>query len=153
MTKNSSSAPRAIPNAGPDFERLLGQEVVIEASQGPARTGAQSIEPDHSPRALQSGTSAQVRPLPGMGILPDTGAGTDVQREVEQFLYLQAELLDSKHWQAWIDLFDAQGVYWMPVMVCPGSAGLPALDQRRSRPPWCRNQFPRPARNRPVSEE
>ena len=39
-----------------------------------------------------------------------------MQREVEQFLYLQAELLDSKHWQAWIDLFDAQGVYWMPVM-------------------------------------
>jgi 3-phenylpropionate/cinnamic acid dioxygenase small subunit len=42
--------------------------------------------------------------------------GGDLQREVEQFLYLQAELLDGKHWQAWIDLFDAQGVYWMPVM-------------------------------------
>ena len=33
-------------------------------------------------------------------------AGTDLQREVEQFLYLQAELLDGKHWQAWMDLFD-----------------------------------------------
>ncbi len=39
----------------------------------------------------------------------------DLQREVEQFLYRQAELLDGKHWQALIDLFDAQGVYWMPV--------------------------------------
>ena len=31
----------------------------------------------------------------------------DVQREVEQFLYRQAELLDGKHWQAFIDLFAA----------------------------------------------
>jgi 3-phenylpropionate/cinnamic acid dioxygenase small subunit len=34
---------------------------------------------------------------------------------VEQLLYLQAELLDAKQWQAWMDLFDAHGVYWMPV--------------------------------------
>jgi 3-phenylpropionate/cinnamic acid dioxygenase small subunit len=116
MNKIPSSAPQAIPNAGPDFERLLGQEVVIEATQGSALTGAQSIEPDHSPRASQAGSSAQVRQLPRAGILSRTSAEADVQREVEQFLYLQAELLDSKHWQAWIDLFDAQGVYWMPVM-------------------------------------
>ena len=38
-----------------------------------------------------------------------------MQREVEQFLYRQAELLDGKHWQAWIDLFADDGVYWMPV--------------------------------------
>ena len=116
MNKIPSSAPQAIPNAGPDFERLLGQEVVIEATQGSALTGAESIEPDHSPRASQAGSSAQVRQLPRAGILSRTSAEADVQREVEQFLYLQAELLDSKHWQAWIDLFDAQGVYWMPVM-------------------------------------
>jgi 3-phenylpropionate/cinnamic acid dioxygenase small subunit len=42
--------------------------------------------------------------------------GADLQREVEQFLYRQAELLDGKHWQAWIDLFDPAGVYWMPVL-------------------------------------
>lgn len=116
MIKSPFSATQAIPNAGPDFERLLGQEVVIEATQGSTRTGAQSIEPDHSPRALQAGNSAQVRQLPRAAILPRTNAEIDVQREVEQFLYLQAELLDGKHWQAWIDLFDAQGVYWMPVM-------------------------------------
>jgi len=38
----------------------------------------------------------------------------DLQREVEQFLYAQSELLDTKHWQAWIDLFTPDGVYWMP---------------------------------------
>ena len=38
----------------------------------------------------------------------------ELQHDVEQFLYRQAELLDSKKWQGWIDLFTADGVYWMP---------------------------------------
>jgi 3-phenylpropionate/cinnamic acid dioxygenase small subunit len=37
-----------------------------------------------------------------------------LQHEVEQFLYRQAELLDSKQWQQWIELFADDGVYWMP---------------------------------------
>jgi 3-phenylpropionate/cinnamic acid dioxygenase small subunit len=86
----------AIPSAGADMRRLLEQEVVIDGqTTGPA-TGAQSIEPSHSPRATLAGQPAH-------------------DREVEQFLYLQAELLDGKHWQAWIDLFAPEGVYWMPV--------------------------------------
>ena len=36
------------------------------------------------------------------------------QHEVEQFLYAQSELLDTKQWQAWIDLFTEDGIYWMP---------------------------------------
>jgi 3-phenylpropionate/cinnamic acid dioxygenase small subunit len=40
--------------------------------------------------------------------------GGDMQRGVEQFLYRQADLLDSKDWQGWIDLFSADGMYWMP---------------------------------------
>lgn len=40
--------------------------------------------------------------------------GRDVQHKIEQFLYRQAELLDGKQWQAWIDLFTADGTYWMP---------------------------------------
>jgi 3-phenylpropionate/cinnamic acid dioxygenase small subunit len=36
------------------------------------------------------------------------------QHDVEQFLYRQSELLDTKQWQAWIDLFTDDGVYWMP---------------------------------------
>ena len=38
----------------------------------------------------------------------------EVQHAVEQFLYRQADLLDSKKWQEFIDLFAADGVYWMP---------------------------------------
>ena len=38
----------------------------------------------------------------------------DTQHEVEQFLYRQAECLDDKQWQAWIDLFTPDGIYWMP---------------------------------------
>ena len=37
-----------------------------------------------------------------------------LQHDVEQFLYRQAELLDTKQWQPWIDLFTPDGVYWMP---------------------------------------
>ena len=40
--------------------------------------------------------------------------GMKIQHEVEQFLYKQAELLDTKQWQAWIDLFTDDGIYWMP---------------------------------------
>ncbi|HEY4957758.1 MAG TPA: aromatic-ring-hydroxylating dioxygenase subunit beta [Caldimonas sp.] len=104
---------RAIPSAGPDFEHLLVQEVVIEAGDGGARTGAQAIAPDHSPRAPTGTVDSAAEALPKAGLVV-AGAG-DVQREVEQFLYAQAELLDGKHWQAFIDLFDDQGVYWMPV--------------------------------------
>ena len=41
-------------------------------------------------------------------------ADKDLQHRVEQFLYRQAELLDGKDWQAWIDLFTPEGIYWMP---------------------------------------
>ena len=34
--------------------------------------------------------------------------------DVEQFLYKQSELLDTKQWQKWIDLFTEDGIYWMP---------------------------------------
>jgi len=37
-----------------------------------------------------------------------------LQHDVEQFLYRQAELLDGKDWQGWIDLFTPDGMYWMP---------------------------------------
>jgi 3-phenylpropionate/cinnamic acid dioxygenase small subunit len=38
----------------------------------------------------------------------------ETQRAVEQFLYRQAELLDTKQWQAFIDLFAPDGIYWAP---------------------------------------
>ena len=36
------------------------------------------------------------------------------QHEIEQFLYKQSELLDTKQWQKWVDLFTPDGIYWMP---------------------------------------
>jgi 3-phenylpropionate/cinnamic acid dioxygenase small subunit len=36
------------------------------------------------------------------------------QHDAEQFLYRQAALLDDKQWRDWIDLFSAEGIYWMP---------------------------------------
>ena len=41
------------------------------------------------------------------------GAGL-LQREVEQFLYRQAEALDEKRWGDFIGMFTADGMYWMP---------------------------------------
>jgi hypothetical protein len=70
--------------------------VVIEADSGEARTGAQRIEPDHSPRAPQSGPAPAARSALAPALLPAQSSGIDLQREVEQFLYLQAELLDAK---------------------------------------------------------
>jgi 3-phenylpropionate/cinnamic acid dioxygenase small subunit len=104
MTANDSG--RAIPSAGPDMRHLLDQDVVIagDAARGP--TGAQAIEPTHSPRAPHKADE-----LPGALL---TAGAADLQREVEQLLYRQAELLDAKQWQAWMDLFADNGIYWMP---------------------------------------
>jgi 3-phenylpropionate/cinnamic acid dioxygenase small subunit len=114
MSKASSTGGSVIPSAGPDFEHLLAQAVVIEAKEGADRTGAQAVEPGHLPRAAQ-GLAPSPQQLPARGVLPRSAAEVELQREVEQLLYHQAELLDGKHWQAWMDLFDDQGVYWMPV--------------------------------------
>src|SRR5258708_12542167 len=54
--------------------------------------------------------------------------GHDTQHAVEQFLYRQAELLDGKRWQDYIDLFAEDGMYWMPPE--PSHAtwdGMPAI--------------------------
>jgi len=106
----SGKAP-AIPSAGADMARLLAQDVVIGGETAGPATGAQRIEPSHSPRATLAGQPAFERALPK----PEAVATPDLHREVEQFLYLQAELLDDKQWQAWIDLFAPDGTYWMPV--------------------------------------
>jgi len=41
--------------------------------------------------------------------------GVDTQRQVEQFLYRQAEILDDCRWDDWLALFTPDGRYWMPV--------------------------------------
>ena len=86
----------------------LAQNIVIEGAPVDAQTGAQAIVPDHAPRAAPAAA-----PVAGPVVTP--AAGTDVLREIEQFLYLQSELLDNKRWQDYIDLFASGGIYWMPV--------------------------------------
>ena len=107
MSGDAKAAGRAIPSAGPDMRHLLDQDVVIAGDTARGPTGAQSIEPTHSPR-----TPHKVGDLPTAVLSASSGA--DLQREVEQLLYRQAELLDAKQWQAWMDLFADDGIYWMP---------------------------------------
>ena len=35
-------------------------------------------------------------------------------REIEQFLYLEARLMDEKRWDEWQALFPEEGEYWVP---------------------------------------
>ncbi|HET6598351.1 MAG TPA: aromatic-ring-hydroxylating dioxygenase subunit beta [Burkholderiaceae bacterium] len=114
-TTAPTSGKPAIPSAGADMRHLLDQEVVIDGVPTVAPTGAMAVEPSHSPRAPLTGAASGTRVLPRPGLRPAAGTGADLQREVEQLLYLQAELLDGKHWQAWMDLFAPEGLYWMPV--------------------------------------
>ena len=99
----------------PLVDKGLSQEVVIRADSKAARTGAQRIAPDHSPRALRSDDKAPVAVKAPKKVAAASASSGDLQRRVEQFLFAQSELLDHKHWQDYIDLFADDGVYWMPV--------------------------------------
>jgi len=71
-------------------------------------TGARKPAVRTKPTAKRSGAASR---RPRSAPQPD-GAAT--QHAVEQFLYRQAELLDGKRWQDYVDLFTEDGVYWMP---------------------------------------
>jgi len=107
MTRKQPPTTHATAD-GPEASRLA-QDIVIESAPLGAHTGAQAIAPDHSPRAEPS-----VGPVAARRVTP-AAATTDPLREIERFLYLQSDLLDTKRWQAYIDLFASDGVYWMPV--------------------------------------
>jgi 3-phenylpropionate/cinnamic acid dioxygenase small subunit len=38
-----------------------------------------------------------------------------LQREIEEFLYQEAELLDTRQYEAWLELFTEDVRYWMPM--------------------------------------
>jgi 3-phenylpropionate/cinnamic acid dioxygenase small subunit len=85
-------------------KRLL-EDVVIFGKRD-TQTGAEALAPDHSPRERYRAQALPVRSA--------VRVQADLQRQVEQFLFYQAELLDTKCWQGYIDLFAEEGVYWMP---------------------------------------
>lgn len=37
------------------------------------------------------------------------------EKAVTDFIYREAELLDTMQWQSWLDLFHPEGRYWMPL--------------------------------------
>jgi 3-phenylpropionate/cinnamic acid dioxygenase small subunit len=37
------------------------------------------------------------------------------EKTITDFVYREAELLDTMQWQAWLDLFHPEGRYWMPL--------------------------------------
>jgi 3-phenylpropionate/cinnamic acid dioxygenase small subunit len=103
-----SNAPQITGRS--NLEARLLDEVVIFENQEAKSTGAQSIAPDHAPRQPH-----QERPLPRSSALSAGGQPASLQQQVEQLLFHQSELLDGKHWGGYIDLFEDDGIYWMPV--------------------------------------
>ena len=61
-------------------------------------------------------TVAPPKPLAGPLDTPLRAAKVtpELQHAVEQFLYRQAECLDTRRWQDYIEMFAADGIYWMP---------------------------------------
>jgi 3-phenylpropionate/cinnamic acid dioxygenase small subunit len=50
-----------------------------------------------------------------MTLMPERLAYLDLMREIEDFLYAEADLLDERHYMAWLDLFTEDVRYWMPL--------------------------------------
>ena len=46
---------------------------------------------------------------------PERLAYLDLMREIEDFLYAEADLLDEREYDAWLDLLTDDIVYWMPM--------------------------------------
>lgn len=64
----------------------------------------------------------------GVRSAPNRQDVRETQHAVEQFLYHQAELLDGKRWQDYINLFSDDGVYWMPARPQDSTwEGVPAI--------------------------
>ncbi|MGH7124561.1 MAG: aromatic-ring-hydroxylating dioxygenase subunit beta [Stellaceae bacterium] len=59
-------------------------------------------------------SAAKPAPVKRVAAAKMNGAAHDTLREVEQFLYRQAEFLDEKRWDDFIALFAGDGIYWMP---------------------------------------
>jgi 3-phenylpropionate/cinnamic acid dioxygenase small subunit len=64
--------------------------------------------------AKKKAAKVKSRAAPRKAAAKTTSNAHDTRHAVEQFLFNQAELLDGKRWQDYIDLFSDDGVYWMP---------------------------------------
>lgn len=50
-----------------------------------------------------------------MTLSEDRLAYLDLMREIEDFLHVEADLLDERRYEAWLDLFTEDVRYWMPI--------------------------------------
>lgn len=53
--------------------------------------------------------------MTGADITPERLGYLDLMREIEDFLYAEADLLDERDYDAWLDLLADDIVYWMPM--------------------------------------
>jgi benzoate/toluate 1,2-dioxygenase beta subunit len=89
-----------------------------------AKKKSKAVVPTKAPKGPRGGTLSQRQAanrgekVPRLRRRSDGSARDDDRhdtlREVEQLLYRQAESLDGKRWQEFIDLFTEDGTYWMP---------------------------------------
>ena len=89
---------------------MNAEDVIIFENGELQKTGAQTMAPDHSPRKATENRVVVPRAMPAEAV-----QAASLQQRVEQFLFHQSELLDRKCWDAYVDLFADEGVYWMPV--------------------------------------
>ena len=59
--------------------------------------------------------AATKKPAAKKGAAKPAAKAVDTQRTVEQFLFKQSEILDTRQWQSFIDLFAPDGIYWVPI--------------------------------------
>jgi len=102
----------------PAAKRMLVKKVVMKktAAKKPAARKA-AIKKVVMKRAAARGPASKkaVAKKPALQKTAKPAAVIDTQHAVEQFLYQQSEILDTRQWQSFIDLFTADGVYWVPI--------------------------------------
>ncbi|HUZ75564.1 MAG TPA: aromatic-ring-hydroxylating dioxygenase subunit beta [Stellaceae bacterium] len=83
-------------------------------AKGTTKAKAKKRAPAKSVRKAAPAKRRTLKAPPARRATARTANGGDRLRDVEQFLYRQAALLDGRRWAEFIDLFDQDGVYWAP---------------------------------------
>lgn len=83
-----------------------------ESAHGHAFEEIELFRKGEPPAADPMGSAPSPAPAAHHSVLHGT---SELLSRIEDFLFMQSELLDTKAWQAYIDLFTEDGLYWMPV--------------------------------------
>jgi len=83
--------------------RARAKRVVKPAKGVPSKSRRVPVASKAKPAAKRLGAATPAR-----------ANGADTLRAVEQLLYRQAELLDTRRWADFIELFAEDGIYWAP---------------------------------------